>query len=119
MAKYEKWMKKEELILIQAWARDGLSEEQIAGKMGISASTLREWKNKFPAISAALKNGKEVVDIAVENALFKAAIAGEAWAVCFWLKNRRPDKWRDKPPESSGEDKKGVIILNDAGESPY
>lgn len=119
MAKYEKWLKKEELILIQSWARDGITEENIAKKMGVSYSTLRVWKDKFPALSAALKNGKEVIDAAVESALLKQALDGNLGAICFWLKNRKPDKWRDKPPEQTGEQKKGVIILNDAGESPY
>lgn len=82
---------------MQGWARDGLTEEQIAHNIGISASTLREWKGRFPAFSAAIKKGKEVVDYAVENALLKRALSGDTGAICFWLKNRRPDKWRDKP----------------------
>ena len=87
---------------MQGWARDGLTEEQIAHNMGISASTLREWKGRFPAFSAAIKKGKEVVDYAVENALLKRALGGDTGAICFWLKNRRPDKWKDKP-EHTGE----------------
>ena len=82
---------------MQGWARDGLTEEQIAHNIGISASTLREWKGRFPAFSAAIKKGKEVVDYAVENALLKRALSGDTGAICFWLKNRRPDKWKDKP----------------------
>ena len=62
MAKYEKWLKEENILLIQSWARDGFTDEQIAHNMGISYSTLREWKIKFPALSAALKKGKEVID---------------------------------------------------------
>ena len=119
MAKYEKWLKEENILLIQSWARDGLTDEQIAHNMGISYSTLREWKIKFPALSAALKKGKEVIDAAVESALLKQALDGNLGAICFWLKNRKPDKWRDKPPEQTGEQKRRVIILNDAGDSPY
>ena len=56
-----------------------------------------EWKKKFPEISDALKTGKEVVDYQVENALLDKALDGDTTAQIFWLKNRRPDKWRDKP----------------------
>ena len=64
--------------------------------MGIAYSTFRSWRDKFSAISAVLKKGKEVVDYAVENALLKNALKGDTTAQIYWLKNRRPDKWRDR-----------------------
>ena len=73
MAKYDEWLENDNLTKIEAWARDGLTEEQISKNMGIAYSTLRVWKSKFSALSAALKRGKEVVDIEVENSLLKAA----------------------------------------------
>lgn len=82
--------------MIEGWARDGLSDEQIAHNMGVAYSTLRKWRDELEALSAALKKGKEVVDFEVENALFRNAINGDTTAQIFWLKNRRPDKWRDK-----------------------
>lgn len=127
--KYEKWLTTEGLLMLEAWAREGLTDEDIAvKKMGISRSTLSEWKNKYPDISDALKNGKEISDAKVENALFQKAIGctctettkelvknpetGEfelkvtkevtkqippdTTAQIFWLKNRRPDIWREK-----------------------
>lgn len=99
--KYEKWLKKENLLLLEGWARDGLTDEQIAKNMGVSYSTLKDWKNKYSAISAALKKGKEVVDYQVENALLSSALEGNTTAQIFWLKNRRPDKWRDKQKEET------------------
>ena len=69
--KYEEWRKKEKLILLEGWARDGLTDEQIAKNMGISRSTLSDWKKKYSDISDILKKGKEVVDREVENALLK------------------------------------------------
>lgn len=120
--KYEKWLTKDGLVLIEGWARDGLTDEQIAHNMGITASTLYAWKNKYLEFSESLKKGKEVVDIEVENALLKKALGFEykevkveksekdgvkattttkrvipdTTAQIFWLKNRRPDKWRDR-----------------------
>lgn len=98
--------------MVRGWAQDGLSEKQIAKKIDISESTLREWKKKYPAFSAALKRGKEVVDYAVENALLKKALSGDTGAICFWLKNRRPDKWRDKPEPktSTGNDLMRALV---------
>lgn len=99
--KYEKWLKKENLLLLEGWARDGLTDEQIAKNMGVSYSTLKDWKNKYSAILTALKKGKEVVDYEVENALLSSALEGNTTAQIFWLKNRRPDKWRDKQKEET------------------
>ena len=128
--KYQQWLEPEGLTLLEGWARDGLTDEQIAGNIGINTSTLYDWKNKFPKISEALKKGKEVVDIQVENALLKRAlgyefqetrveksdkdgtkiiqtlkhIPADTTAQIFWLKNRRPDLWRDKQNiEHSGQ----------------
>ena len=158
--KFHAWLTPEGLIRLEGWARNGLTDEQIADNMGISPSTLYEWKKKYSEISESLKRGKEVVDLQVENALLKRALGYEyiekkyesvqmsdaeyyakqqavvnrykldnpdaileeikavelavspyksvlveektkevvpdTTAQIFWLKNRRPDKWRDK-----------------------
>lgn len=122
--KYETEIKPK-LILVEAWARDGLTDEQIAHNLGIATSTLYDYKNRFEEFSEALKRGKEVVDIEVENSLLKRAsgykytevtrelVAGkmrvtkevvkevqpDVTAQIFWLKNRKPDQWRDKRVE--------------------
>lgn len=135
--KYQQWLEPDGLLLLEGWARDGLTDEQIAHNMGCAYSTLREWKDKYPALSAALKKGKEVVDIEVENALLKRAmgydyveervevngdgkrkvtqttkhVPGDTTAQIFWLKNRRADCWRDKPtPTAEGNE---VTIVDD------
>lgn len=70
----EEWLEEDKLTLLEAWARDGLVDGQIAKNMGVSEATLYNYKNKYPEIRKALQKGKEVVDIEVENALFKKAI---------------------------------------------
>lgn len=128
--KYEYWLTEEGLTLLEGWARDGLTDEQISSNCGITSTTLYDWKNRFPEISDALKKGKEVVDIQVENALLKRAlgydfqetrieksdkdgtkiiqtlkhIPADTTAQIFWLKNRQPGKWRDKPTEETKKD---------------
>ena len=121
-------------MLLEGWARDGLTDEQIAHNIGINVKTLWDWKVRFDPICNALKRGKAPVDIQVENALLKRAIGYEyeevtteitetpyidrhgkervrkqkhvkktkkivlpdTTAQIFWLKNRRPDLWRDR-----------------------
>lgn len=100
VGKYQKWMEPDGLLLLEGWARDGLTDEQLAHNMGITAKTLYVWKKEYRAICEALKKGKEVVDYEVENALLNKALGGDTTAQIFWLKNRRPDKWRDKPEAS-------------------
>lgn len=126
--KYEYWLTDEGLLKLAGWARDGLTDEQIAHNMGIRRETLIDWKKKYPNISNTLKNSKEIVDYEVENALLKRAlgynytettkermfnektgeyelittkemhkeIAPDTTAGIFWLKNRKPEEWRDK-----------------------
>lgn len=132
-------------MLIEGWARDGLSEEQIAGNMGISRSTLSSWKLKHEDILNALKKGKEVVDREVENALLKRAkgysytetrieeskkdgtkviktikhMPPDVGAAAFWLKNRRRDKYRDRWPDLPADDSEvqtGCVILPEVTE---
>lgn len=100
--------------------------------MGIAAGTLYAWQKDHDEITKALKRGKAPVDIEVENALLKRArgyeyeettteivelpdgttrkhikkttkhVVPDTLAQIYWLKNRRPDKWRDKPTPDMG-----------------
>lgn len=71
-SKYESHVEPK-LLQIEAWARDGLSLEQIAHNCGVADSTFRGYVSGHPALKAALARGREVVDIEVENALLKKA----------------------------------------------
>ena len=95
-SKYDDFVARKGLVLVEGWARDGLTDDQIAHNIGIRRSTLYEWKNKHTDFADAIKRSKEVADYEVESALFKKAKMGDTTAQIFWLKNRRPEKWRDK-----------------------
>lgn len=68
---------KDKLILVEGWARDGLTDEQIWNKLGISKDTFYSYKNKYSDFSDSLKRGKEIVDTEVENALLQKALGSK------------------------------------------
>ena len=118
LGKINEWLEKDKLILLEGWARDGLTDEQIAKNIGINRTTLYDWKKKEVNIADALKKGKEVIDFEGENALLKRALGYEyeeetyengiltkkvkkqvppdTTAQIFWLKNRKKEQWREK-----------------------
>lgn len=120
------------LDLILGWARDGLTIEDIAFNLGITRQTFSKYAKakdkdgnyKYPILVANLKEGRDISDYRVENALYRAAtgyytnetkyynVGGvlkeveervyhppSVTAQIFWLKNRKPDVWRDKIAE--------------------
>ena len=123
--KYADWITPDGLLLVEGWARDGLNDEQIANNIGIGKTTFYRWQEEHKDFREAVKRGKAPVDIEVENALLKRALGYEyeevttevygdgkkhvkkvkkvvppdVGAMAFWLKNRRPAKWRDKREE--------------------
>ena len=132
--KYEYWLTPEGLIKLEGWARDGLTDEQIAKNIGINRDTLYRWKKAYPDFSDALKRGKEVVDRQVENALLKRAlgcrteeitynsdgemvkrvikdIPPDTTAQIFWLKNRKPEDWRDKQDVKIDDNDQVLLFL--------
>ena len=74
MAKYNEWITDEGLLKIRGLVRRGLTDEQVAKTIKVSYSTFRAWKKRFPALSAALKKEKEVVDDQVEESLLKTML---------------------------------------------
>ena len=122
LGKINEWLEKDKLILLEGWARDGLTDEQIAKNIGINRTTLYDWKKKETNIADALKKGKEIIDFEVENALLKKALGytitlnkqkvtkdgdvvditeevhvpPDTTAQIFWLKNRKKEQWREK-----------------------
>ena len=104
LSKLNDWLEKDNLILLEGWAREGLTDEQIAHNMGIANSTFYEWKKKSTEISNALKKNKDIVDFEVENALLKSAMEGNVTAQIFWLKNRKKLQWREKQEFNEAEE---------------
>lgn len=106
MAK-SKWENiKDKLTLVEGWARDGLTNEQIAHNLGISTALLYKYQKEHIEFLETLKKGKEVIDYQVENALLKNALEGNVTAQIYWLNNRKPNQWKNKrdKDESNNEE---------------
>lgn len=95
---------------IKDLVRNGATDEDIIDRLCISRSSFYEYKSKISDFSDALKETKEYVDAQVENALLQNALKGNITAQIFWLKNRRPEQWRDKPIEGSEETDRTVSV---------
>ena len=122
----------------------GATDQEIADFFDVDVRTVYRWKADHDGFCQALKAGKEVADERVERSLFqravgyeqddvkifmpanaaapvyapfRAKIAPDTTAAIFWLKNRRPDLWRDKVQnEHTGEVKQDIIVrIFDAG----
>lgn len=92
------------------WARNGATDKEIAARLDISTDRMCLYKKEFPEFLECLKKTREAVDGEVENALLQAALNGNTTAQIFWLKNRRPKLWRDKPLNDREQDNGGVQI---------
>ena len=129
---------KDKLALVQGWARNGLTNDQIAHNLGINRTTLYKYQQKYEDFANALKKGKEVVDFEVENALLKRAlgydyvevkeeiengvvtkvtrttkhVSPDVGAAAFWLKNRKPTEWRDRKEVGAELQGDGSIVFN-------
>jgi len=108
----------------------GATDADLARFFGFDERTINRWKDSHPEFAEALREGKEGADANIGKSLFQRAtgyshpseeikvVEGEivrvpitkqyppdTTAMIFWLKNRRPDLWRDKVQnEHSGPD---------------
>lgn len=120
MARPSKY-KKEFIAQAEKLCKLGATDAEIADFFEVDVRTLYRWKGEHPEFCHALKSGKVEADDRVERSLFSRAIGYEheetdirvidkaivqtpirkyyppdTTAAIFWLKNRRPDEWRDK-----------------------
>lgn len=86
--KWQEWAENEDrLTILAAWARAGKTDEEIARMVGISRSTLGEWKKKHEKISEALFVKKDYADRLMENSLYKIGLG-------YTVTNKKPIKTR-------------------------
>ncbi len=102
--KWQEWVENEEkLTILAAWARAGKTDDEIAKLVGISRSTLGEWKKKHEKIGEALSTGKDYADRLVENSLYRAALG-------YTVTNKKPIKTRHVTYENGKKIKEDEVI---------
>ena len=100
----------------------GATDKELSEFFSVSEQTLNKWKKDYPEFLESLKKGKNIADANVASRLYNRAIGynckatkfatsngkitdskefiehypPDTTAAIFWLKNRQPEKWRDK-----------------------
>ena len=114
MAK-SKWpLVKDKLHFIEKWARDGLTEKQIAKNLGISHDTLNRYKNEHSEMSDSIKRGRQSCVTEIENALVKRALGFEYEEVKNYMKDDgdgRITKYTEKTKKYQPPDVGACAIL--------
>jgi hypothetical protein len=125
--------------------RAGFTDQELADLFGVSVRTLNSWKARHLDFLQALKAGKTEADDRVERALYHRAVGyshsvetpmvvdkdvrmvtytermpPDTTACIFWLKNRKPEEWRDKVvTEMSWTNKKPSEMTNEELDEAY
>jgi DNA-binding transcriptional MerR regulator len=81
---------------IPAWRKDGLTEEQVAKRLGVAYSTFREYAKKYSALSAVIKKGKEDLLEELKESLYKRAMGYEYEEVKQFIEKDAQDRQKTK-----------------------
>jgi hypothetical protein len=105
----------------KALCRLGATDLQLADCFGVTEQTVNNWKIAHPKFFESIKLGKAAIDSQVERSLYRKAtgftfesekvfcsegqvirapirefVPPSDTAMIFWLKNRKPEQWRDR-----------------------
>jgi len=115
-SKYKK-LSEADLARVLKYLQKGATIQEVAEFLEIHRDTVHDWMNNHKEFSDIIKNGRDMADDKVEQSFFKRATGftkkveevhrGEVVRVkkyfppadvpgIFWLKNRRPGRWKDK-----------------------
>lgn len=96
---------------IAEWVKQGAQDKDIYERLGISKQAFYVYKEKYDDFKDILKKNLEYCTDKVENALYEKALKGDVVAQIFWLKNRRPDLWKEKPETKKDDGKSKLDTL--------
>lgn len=115
----------------------GASDEELARFFDVPVAVLRDWVAGIPAFAAAVRAGRDLADAEVADRLYRRALGfshdavrifadrevayvehypPDTAACIFWLKSRRPAKWRDRPERDQPDADDLLAALDAAGE---
>lgn len=115
----------------------GATDKDIADFFEVTETTVNNWKIEFPEFFESIKRGKQIADSNVADRLYQRALgfehdseeikivegsiervkvrkvyAPDPTSAIFWLKNRQPEKWRDRSETKLSGDKENPLIPN-------
>lgn len=99
-----------DLAKVEQLAAQGLTIKQIASCCDMGRSTFYDLMAKNPDLKDAIKRGRHKGVGVITNALFQSAKGGNVTAQIFYLKNRDPDKWRDKREHTHAGDEDRPVV---------
>jgi hypothetical protein len=75
-----------------------------AEKLGCEAQTVYNYRDRYPAVRAAMESEDGKIDDIAEMKLYQALVAGESWAVQFRLRTKGKDRGYTERNEVTGSD---------------
>lgn len=116
---------------------NGATDIEVADELDVTVRTIYAWRSKYPEFLQAIKTCKEIADERVERSLYhravgyeqvavkifmpagaeepvyapyREAIPPESSAAMMWLKNRKPNEWRDKRDVEVSGSIKSILV---------
>ena len=83
--------------------------------VGCSREALRLHGKAHPDVQERFDDACARADAVIVDSLYKAAKGGDTRAMIFWLKNRRPDEWRDRHDFTFAAKVAAENVANDLG----
>ena len=139
--KYKEWTEPDGLLRITGWARDGLTDQEIAQKVGVRSDTFCKWKKAYSQLAQALKEARAPVAVEIENSFFSRCrwqdveetdvetletpkgvryvktttrhrrVPPDTACLIYALKNMLPSRYVDKPVEKNQDAQKAHTEL--------
>jgi hypothetical protein len=106
----------------------GATNPDLAGRLGVARSTIGQWIATHPEFAEAVQQGRDVADATAVESLFTRVtgynhqaekvflyrgetravtytvhVPAEIRACMFWLRNRRPEDWRERSERALAE----------------
>ena len=73
----------------------GATDQEMADFFSVSEQTINTWKGKHPSFLESIRKGKIEADANVAVRLYEKAMDSDFQSMALWLKNRRPNDWRE------------------------
>lgn len=122
----------------------GFTDEELAETFNVSRETIHKWKQEHKEFADAIADGKENADAHVADRLYNRALGyshaeekifqsdgkiiraettkhypPDTQAASLWLRNRQPQKWRDKVDHEHSGPGGGPVLTKELSDNEY